>query len=68
LDQQREEGAGNFILSSINSNEEKQQHKEDGNAQLGMDFAGFFFTDFSECQQSDDGNYETDHRQNTACY
>ena len=47
LDQQREEGAGNFILSSVNSNEENQQHKEDGNAELGMDFAGLFLADFS---------------------
>ena len=47
LDQQREEGAGNFILSSVNSNEEHQQHEEDGNAELGMDFAGLFLADFS---------------------
>ena len=47
LDHQWEEGAGNLILSAINSNEEEQQHEEDGNAELSMDFAGFFLTDFS---------------------
>ena len=46
LDEQRESCAANLSLRAVDSNQEEQQHAEDGNAQLNVELASLLCTYF----------------------